>query len=95
MNKEKYLPIGSLVSLKEGTRKLLIIGVNQISSENGKHYDYCACLYPYGYLNSNELFLFNSDKIDVLYHTGFSDKELEDYYEDIIWLKNRKGDNNE
>ena len=73
----------------------MIIGVNQISSENKKIYEYSACLYPYGYLNSDELFMFNNDNIEKVYHLGFADKELEEYYEDVLWAMKKSGEKNE
>jgi len=88
--KKEFLPIGTLVRLKGGKRKLLIIGINQIGS-NGVTYDYCSCMYPYGYLNSDQLFLFNNDKIEEIYQKGYSDNELEEYYDDVVWsIENEK-----
>lgn len=84
----KYLPIGSVVTLKNSYERLIIIGVNQKSSKDGKVYDYAACLYPYGYVNGDELFLFNNDKVKKIYFKGFFDVEMKDYYEDIEWVKN-------
>lgn len=96
MEEKHFLPLGSLVRLKGGKRKLVIIGINQIGSDN-KNYDYSSCMYPYGYLNSDELFLFNNENIEEVIYKGYVDKELEDYYEDLIWSINRKyeDDNNE
>lgn len=91
----KYLPIGSVVILKDGKRKLIIIGIDQVAKEDGKVYEYCSCVYPYGYLSSDELFLFNSDKIDKVVFEGYKDEELEDFYEDLEWSKNRNKDQNE
>lgn len=88
MNNETYLPFGSIVRLKGGKRNLIIIGVNQIGADK-KVYDYSSCLYPYGYLNSEQLFLFNKDKIEEIIFEGYKDKELEEFYEDLIWDINR------
>lgn len=93
MNNETYLPLGSIVRLKGGKRKLIIIGVNQIGSDN-KSYDYSSCMYPFGYLNSEQLFLFNRDKIEEIIFTGYMDDELKEYYEDLIWDANRMKEEN-
>jgi len=82
---EDMLPFGSIVSLKGGTRKVMIIGVFQIALENNKMYDYCGCAHPYGYLNSDDIFLFNHDKIEKIYFRGYSDEELKDHYDDLLW----------
>lgn len=44
------LPIGSVVLLKDATKKLVIIGVLQVNAEQNKMYDYLAVPYPEGYL---------------------------------------------
>lgn len=48
---EKYLPIGSVVTLINGTKKLMIFGRVQKQIPPGKTWDYVACLYPEGNLN--------------------------------------------
>lgn len=91
MDKNRLLPIGSLVILKGGKRKVLIIGIYQKAAENNKVYDYSGLVYPFGYLRSDELFFFNSDKIDKIIHLGFSDEELEKHYDDRKWyIENNK-----
>ncbi len=40
------LPIGSVVLLKDATKKLVIIGVLQVNAEQNKMYDYLAVPYP-------------------------------------------------
>ena len=42
------LPIGSVVLLKDATKKLVIIGVLQVNAEQNKMYDYLAVPYPEG-----------------------------------------------
>ena len=87
----KILPFGTVVSLKNSNKKLCIIGVNQIPVNSNKMYDYCACLHPYGYLNPEDIFLFNKEKIEKIYFYGYYDEQLKDFYEDLEWYKN-KGD---
>ena len=96
MKIKDILPLGSVVSLKDSTQKLLIIGVCQQSLENNKKYDYCGCLHPYGYLNSNDIFLFNKEKIDKIYFKGYIDEQTIDFYEDLVWQKSKhEGEKNE
>ena len=38
-------------------------------------YDYSACLYPEGMLNSKDVVLFNHDQIQMIYFIGFQDIE--------------------
>ena len=43
------LPIGSVVTLKEGKKKLMIIGRIQENEKSKKLYDYAGCQWPEGY----------------------------------------------
>jgi len=48
---KKYLPIGSIVLLKNGNKKIMIYGRRQIQVTSGKIFDYVACFYPEGNVN--------------------------------------------
>lgn len=71
---KKLLPIGSVVTLKEGTKSLMIIGVMQKDDED-KVYDYIACVYPEGYINSEMFFLFNHEDVQFVKFVGYIDAE--------------------
>lgn len=71
---KKLLPIGTVVTLKEGKKSLMIIGIMQKDDEN-KVYDYIACVYPEGYINSELFFLFNHEDIETVRFVGFIDAE--------------------
>ena len=76
MKTEKWLPAGSVVLLKESTKKIMIIGYLQARPEDtSKVYDYCACLYPEAYQDANHLYLFNHDQIQTVYSVGYIDEE--------------------
>lgn len=72
---KKYLPIGSVVLLKDSKKRIMIIGVKQKQAGVDKVWDYCACLYPEGLLDPEKLFLFDSEQIERLYFVGFQDGE--------------------
>ena len=75
MNKE-FLPIGSVVLLKGGTKKIMITGFCYIDKDNSSEvYDYTGCLYPEGIINSNEINLFNNEQIEKVFFKGFEDDE--------------------
>lgn len=44
------LPLGSIVVLKNGYKKLMIIGRKQIQQSENKIWDYLGVLYSEGYL---------------------------------------------
>ena len=52
------LPLGSIVVLKNGYKKLMVIGRKQIQQSENKIWDYLGVLYPEGYLGLSYTFLF-------------------------------------
>lgn len=70
------LPIGSVVLLKNSTKKLMIIGFAQVSADNPNMiYDYVGCVFPEGFLGPDQTFLFNSHQIEKVYAVGYQDEE--------------------
>ena len=88
MNREKYLPIGSVVLLKEANKRVMITGFAAKGKETGdKMFDYMGCMYPEGVIRSTQNLLFNHDQIDRVYYIGYMDeewKELEPKIKDIV-----------
>lgn len=72
-----YLPIGSIVILKNGQKKVMIYGRRQRRVTDENEYDYIACLYPEGNINEDYMYLFNHEDIDTVVYRGFSDAEEE------------------
>jgi hypothetical protein len=72
---ERLLPLGSVVLVKGGNKRLMITGRIQARKGDTKVYDYSACLYPEGIMNSQEMYFFNHDAVDHLYFVGFQDEE--------------------
>jgi hypothetical protein len=77
---EKYLPIGTVVMLKGGTKRVMITGFCAIEEkEKTKMWDYSGCLYPEGFLSSNQTCLFDHEQIEKVYHYGLIDEEEEKF----------------
>lgn len=74
-----FLPLGSVVSLKNAKKKILIIGRFQICE--GKPYKYSGVLYPDGFLGADNLFIFNEADIANVDFVGFKNEEEEQYTE--------------
>lgn len=72
---KKFLPIGSVVLLKDSQKRIMIVGVRQKQADSDKVWDYSACLYPEGILDPERLYLFDTDQISRLYFIGFQDGE--------------------
>lgn len=77
-----YLPIGSVVLLKNGTKKTMIIGY-LTSGEDDMVYDYSSCLFPEGVVDYNETLLFNHDDIKEVIFEGFKNEETEEFFSKI------------
>ncbi len=69
---KKLLPLGSIVILKDGEKKLMIDGIYLV--DHGKTYDYGGILYPEGRLD-DQVYLFDHDNIDQIVFRGFEDEE--------------------
>ena len=75
---KKFLPIGTVVMLKGGTKRVMITGFCAIEGrDRTKMWDYSGCMYPEGFLSSNQTCLFNHDQIEKVYHLGLADDEEE------------------
>lgn len=75
---EKFLPIGTVVMLKEGTKRVMITGFCAIEGgDKRKIWDYSGCIYPEGFMDSKTTCLFDHDQINKIYHLGLKDDEEE------------------
>lgn len=79
MNINELLPIGSIVLLEGGKKRLMIFGVKQKKSDTGEEYDYIGVLYPEGNIGNQGQFLFNHKDITHLYFRGFEDVERQEF----------------
>jgi len=69
------LPIGSVVLLKGGEKRIMICGRIQAKAGENEIYDYSACYYPQGIVDPTSMFFFNRDAIDRVFFLGFQDAE--------------------
>ncbi len=80
------LPIGSVVEVKQGTKKLMIFGITQkLMTKEGSEmpFDYVGVPYPEGNIDENYQFMFNHSDIDFVHFFGCMDQEWEDYIEEF------------
>ncbi len=81
---EKFLPIGTVVLLKEATKKLMITGYCSAVPENpNETFDYVGILFPEGNLIGTEVALFNHDQIGTIVHMGLNDEEFQNLNKEI------------
>lgn len=73
------LPIGTIVSLKGGTKDLMITGVKQTNADDNIDYDYIGVMYPEGFMGREYQFLFNHTDIADVVFMGYENKEREEF----------------
>lgn len=83
MNVKDLLPIGSVVLLKEGQKKLMTYGVKQTDNSDGKTYDYIGVVYPEGTMGEGTQFLFNHEDIEEVFHRGYDDAERTEFMNNL------------
>lgn len=81
-NKE-FLPVGSVVLLKEATRKVVVIGYAVIEKGSTEVWDYLGCAYPVGVISSDSNLLFNKEQIDEVVSVGYSDEEGKNFIKSL------------
>lgn len=77
------LPIGSVVLLKDGQKRVMIYGVKQTDTSTDKEYDYISVLYPEGNMGEESQFLFNHSDIEEVYFRGCEDEERDEFIENL------------
>lgn len=81
---QDLLPIGSVVLLKGGEKRVMIVGRIQTKAGNDKIYDYCAVFYPEGLASTDSCFFFDRDAIERIYYIGMQDEEELSFREDFL-----------
>lgn len=87
----KFLPIGSVVLLKDATKKLMITGFCMADKNNNQQkYDYCGCLFPEGIMDTDKMALFNHQQIDKIFYLGYSNEEEIKFKNTLIAVLNKQ-----
>lgn len=73
---DKYLPIGTVVLLKDAKKRIMITGFAvKVNDSSNKIFDYIGCLYPEGVISLTRALLFNHEQIDKVFFVGYNDSE--------------------
>ena len=84
---KNLLPIGSIVLLKDGEKRLMICGVMQSDVDRGgKEYDYMGVLYPEGHIGTDFQYLFNDEDIAEVVFSGYHDDERTEFLKKLSRL---------
>ncbi len=79
---ENILPIGSVILLKNGNKKLIVTGIKPVLLEEpDKIFDYIGVLYPEGYLGNEGNYLFNHENIADVIFRGYENPEWKEFVE--------------
>ena len=89
MIKGYILPLGTVVTLKKGDIKLMIVGRAQLFNDAGTidYFDYSSLGYPQGVVSESEYAFFNDEDVAEVHFEGYrDDQEIEfaDSYESNI-----------
>lgn len=83
----ELLPIGTIVLLKEGEKRLMINGIKQTNANgDGKEYDYLGILYPEGHIGDEFQYLFNHEDISEIIFRGYEDDERNEFITKLVKL---------
>lgn len=81
---KEFLPVGSVVLLRGGSKRIMICGRIQAQAGSDVIYDYSACYYPEGIVDTSSMFFFNRDAIETVYYRGYEDQEELDYRSGVL-----------
>ena len=72
----EFLPLGSIVQLKGGVKKIMIIARGAFAVVKGekRYFDYGACTYPEGVIGDALLYFQHKDIQKIVYR-GYEDEE--------------------
>ena len=84
---DKYLPIGTVVLLKGGEKKVMITSylIFPMGKETDKKmFDYGGCPFPEGIVDSTHTVVFNHGQIEKIIYLGLKDDEQQKFNELLI-----------
>ena len=99
-SKEKFLPIGSVVMLKGGTKPVMITSFcifpigkvydkfGEVNTSGIHSYDYGAVFYPEGYVRTDRTFAFNHEQIDKVLFMGLETEKHKFYSTELKKMLN-------
>ena len=83
----KYLPIGSVVLLEGGLKKVMITGYHVCTEDRpDRIFDYRGCPFPEGIARSEGAALFNASQIKEVCHEGWKCDESLDFLDKLDYL---------
>lgn len=90
MESSRLLPIGSVITLTDAEKKLMVIGTEVEREDDENIYDYVGVPFPEGYIDSEIMFLFMHDDIESTDFVGFINSEVQAYRSRLNELADEK-----
>jgi len=84
------LPIGSVILLCGGKKRLMIYGIKQVDTETKKEYDYIGVPYPEGNMGNEGHFFFNHEDIERIFYLGLNDAERQSFISRLEQFYNQR-----
>ena len=85
--KPKFLPVGTVVLLENGTKRVMINGFCTMDANKpDKIYDYSGVLFPEGSLSSDQTLLFDHSQIVRVDHYGLDDQEEKEFKVKLVQI---------
>ena len=81
---KELLPIGTVVLLEGGEKRLMICGRVIVGGQDDQIHDYVGCYYPEGIIDSSKLYFFDHDAIEDVFFIGFQDREEIEYKRNVL-----------
>lgn len=80
--KGKLLPIGSVVKIEGGSKKVMITGYYSKNDKDSKIYTYNGCIFPEGFME-NTFLLFDAPQIEDVLYRGYENEDFDNYLDMI------------
>lgn len=77
--KIEFLPVGSVVVLKDATNPVVIIGYSVVEHGESKLWDYMGCAYPIGVVGTDKSLLFQGNQIEKILFRGYEDESCKEF----------------
>ena len=88
---KNILPLGSVVLLNGGTKKVMIIGYCMKTPEKpNKIFDYCGCVFPEGVLRSDVTCVFDHEQIKEVCFSGYKNDESNKFLDRVVTLTSKE-----
>lgn len=92
---DRILPVGSVVTIKDGNLPLLIISRATLFENNGElgYFDYSAVIYPEGMTDGDKLIFFNREDLESIVYFGYINSDEQVFAENYDRLVSESGYN--